>query len=697
MYSRPQSKVLSWALPLGAACLCEINLLAASTNDAQHVASTNLQPVVVRASRGHRAPHELPVGVTVIQSEDIQRIGARDTVQLLEKGAGLYLRKLSGNPSQAEVVMRGFGENAHGRVLVLVDGQPLNEPDMAAPNWMRVPIDTIERVEILYGSQTALYGNYAVAGVINLVTRRGGAEPLTSFTVTAGSDDSYGTHLRKSGTLGEATSYAADLDWQKSGGWRDNAHYESWDARIALDHDWTERLVSSLSTYYNWNTSGLPGWLYGWQMEADPRQSGMLDDHAESESWGFNMGSEGETIDWGTFSFNLVGQRRLRQGTYFSRFSDNSYAINSFELSPKYELDGTLGGQRNLLLAGIDAGADQLAYYKTALPGNWSVPASTRMSDTTLRRVHAALYGQNEFFLDESLSVVVGLRGEALRNGLSGRALNGLSVDESLSGSSTYWQYAADGAVLFRPEKDQKYYFRASRLYRFPFLDEMAGYQNYGANGLNANLEPEKGWQLEAGLAVELVEDIAFDLRGYRLVMTDEIGWQGNWLNGRNYNMDETTRYGLESGLRWSPGTYGSYGLSYQLVDARFSDGPNDENRVPLVPAQVLSLDAEVPVVAGISLLGALRGVGSQYLGSDVANEGAKIKEYIVFDAGVRYEPQFALLSQAYLLLQCDNIFDHRYANVGYYDPYGLLYGYDPTSYYPANGRTWRVTVGYAF
>lgn len=689
MYSRPKSLVLSWAFPSGAVCLCGIHLLAASTNDAQHVASTNLQPVVVRASRGHRAAQELPVGVTVLQTEDIQRIGARDTVQLLEKGAGLYLRKLSGNPAQAEIVMRGFGENAHGRVLVLVDGQPLNEPDMAAPNWMRVPVDTIERVEVLYGSQTALYGNYAVAGVVNLVTRRGGADSTTAVTVTAGSDDSYGTHLRKSGILGEGTSYAADLDWQKSGGWRDNAQYESWDARVALDHDWTERLVSSLSTYYNWNASGLPGTLDRLKMEADPRQSGTPNDHAESESWGFNAGSEGETIDWGTFSFNLVGQRRLRKGTYFSQFSDNTYAINSLELSPKYELDSELGGHRNLLLAGIDTGADQLEYFKTALPGNWSVPAGAWMSDATLRRVHTALYGQNEFFLDETFSVVVGLRGEALRNGVSGRALNGLAVAEPLNGSSTYWQYAADGALLFRPEEDQKYYVRASRLYRFPFLDELTGYQNYGASGLNPNLEPEKGWQLEAGLSVEFVEDLAFDLRGYRLVMTDEVGY--NTQTWKNCNMDETTRYGMETGLRWTPGTYGTYGLTYQLVDARFSDGPNDENRVPLVPAQVLSLNAEVPVVAGISLLCAVRGVGSQYLGSDIGNKGDKITEYMVFDAGLRYEPNFAVLEHAYVLMQCDNIFDHRYANRGYYGA-----GFSD-SYYPANGRTWRVTVGYAF
>jgi len=697
MYSCSYSSMVSGILRSGIVCLWSAQLLSASTNDAQHVASTNLQSVVVRASRGHRSPHELPMGVSVIQSEDIRRIGARDTVQLLEKGAGLYIRKLSGNPAQAEVVMRGFGENAHGRVLVLVDGQPLNEPDMAAPNWMRVPIDTIERIEVLYGPQTALYGNYAVAGVINMVTRRGGSEPSTAVTVTAGSDDTYGTHLRKSGNLGEETSYAADLDWQKSGGWRDNAHYEAWDARVALDHDWTERLVSSLATYYNWNNSGLPGWLYGWQMDADPRQSNMPDDRARSESWGFNAGSEGETMDWGTFSFDLIGQRRLRQGTYISRFCDNTYAINSLELSPKYELDRDLGGQRNRLLAGLDVGTDQLAYEKTALPGNWSVPAYARMSDTRLRRIHGALYAQDEFFINDTLSVVMGLRGEALRTALSGVALNGLSVDEPLRGSSTYWQYAADGALLFRPEKNQKYYFRVSRLYRFPFLDELAGYQNYGATGLNPSLEPEKGWQLEVGLSVELVDDIAFDLRGYRLVMTDEIGWQGNWLDGRNYNMDETTRYGMETGLRWTPGTYGAYGISYQLVDARFSDGPNDDNRVPLVPAQVLSLDAEIPVVEGISLLGALRGVGSQYLGSDVGNEGPKITEYAVFDAGVRYAPPFKALADAYVLFQCDNLFDHRYANVGYYDAYGVLYGYDPTSYYPANGRTWRVTVGYSF
>jgi len=103
-----------------------------------------LPTVIVEASRIKRTAEELPQSVTVITADQIKTSGAGDTVQALEKLGGLYFRKLSGNPAQTEVVMRGFSQNAHGRVLILVDGQRMNDPDMANPNWTRIPVEGIE-------------------------------------------------------------------------------------------------------------------------------------------------------------------------------------------------------------------------------------------------------------------------------------------------------------------------------------------------------------------------------------------------------------------------------------------------------------------------------------------------------------------------------------------------------------------------
>jgi iron complex outermembrane receptor protein len=653
-----------------AACLLTAPVLRAQTKPAT-IPTTNLPPIIVQASRTGRTADEIASGTTVITSDQIQRSGVSDTVQALEKLGGLYFRRISGDPSQSEVVMRGFSQNAHGRVLVLVDGQRLNEPDMATPNWSRIPVQSIDRIEVLHGGQTALYGNYAVAGVINIITKKG-ADPITSVSVTVGSEDTFGTHIHKSGMLDEATRYAADVDWQKSQGWRANSQYETYDVRANVEHNWTERFSSSLGSFYNWGTYGMPGPLTKQQMRDNPRQSKYLKDQASNEAWGGNFGSRGETPDWGELSFNLLGQRRLRNAEFLSWGNNNDYRIDSIAFAPKYQLDKEIGGHRNLFTLGTDWGIDRLNFLKTPLP------AGAPLSDVQLDRLDGALYARDEFFFSDRLSLALGARREAMRTAIAGTA-GGVSLDDS----STDWQSAFDAALLFRPEKGQKCFLRASTLYRYPFLDEVASYQGWGS-GFDPNLNPEKGWQIEAGLSVEISRELVYDLRIYQLNMTDEIA--PDPITFANKNLDETRRNGFETGLRWSPEKWGSIGLNYQLIDAEFSAGANKGKIIPLVPTHVVTLDGELKTGKGVSLLGAMRAVSPQFLGDDTDNNSDRIPSYMVFDAGVRYEPAF--LDGFSLIFACDNVFDKSYATTGF----EWL-----NSLYPANGRMWKLNASYTF
>jgi len=660
-----RTPVLLTACALSAATLC-------GDTETNQPPITVLPTIIVQASRIGHTPEELAYGVKVITSEEIKQSGATDVVQAMEKSGGLYFRKLSGNPAQAEVVMRGFSQNAHGRVLVLVDGQRLNDPDMASPNWSRIPVDTIERIEVLHGAQTALYGNYAVAGVINIITKKGD-EPVKSVTVTVGSEDTYGTHLHASGPLGDDTRYAADMDWQKSEGWRANSGYEVYDTRVHLEHDWTERFASSLGAFYNWNDYGMAGALSKQQMRDDPRQSVTPRDNALQQTWGFNAGTTGKTLEWGDLSLNVLGQRRLRNSEMFSWGSAGDTAINSFTLMPKYQLDKEISGYRNLFTLGLDLGADQLDY--RLLP----LPTGPLMSDACLKRLNGALYARDEFFFTETLSLAFTARGEVMRT-----TIDGNSSGSELGGGSTDWQYAFDASLLFRPEKGQKYYLRGSTLYRYPFLDEIASYQGWGP-GFNSDLEAEKGWQIEAGLSVEILEQVTYDLNIYQLNLRDEIAWAGV----KNENLDRTRRNGLETGLRWEPPKWGSIGLNYQLVDAEFAAGRNEDNIIPLVPMHVLTLDGQLNVAYGLSLLGTARAVSSQYLGDDNGNVADQLAGYVTVDVGARYEPTF--LEGFSLLCTCDNVLDTTYATAGFW---GFGWG---DRYYPANGRTWKISVSYRF
>ena len=145
-------------------------LHAASNNDDTPV---TMEEVVVTATRDKQETRKAPANVTVITAEEISKSGATTVVEVLDKLESIQFRTYSGNSSQAMVDMRGFGgENPFGKTLVLLDGRRLNRTDMASINWMQMPVNNIERIEVVRGPGSVLYGDAAIGGVINIITKK---------------------------------------------------------------------------------------------------------------------------------------------------------------------------------------------------------------------------------------------------------------------------------------------------------------------------------------------------------------------------------------------------------------------------------------------------------------------------------------------------------------------------------------------
>ncbi len=139
--------------------------------------STTMDEVVVMATRDRQEIRKIPANITVITAQDITDSGATNIAEVLTGLDGIYVRSTSGNAAQAAVDMRGFGENGFGRTLVTLDGRRLNRPDMASVNWLEIPLSEIERIEVARGAGSVLYGDAAIAGTINIVTKRGDGRP----------------------------------------------------------------------------------------------------------------------------------------------------------------------------------------------------------------------------------------------------------------------------------------------------------------------------------------------------------------------------------------------------------------------------------------------------------------------------------------------------------------------------------------
>ena len=145
--------------------------LAACAGETQNTNEVeDLPPVTIYASRIDDTKDSIPAPVAVFTAAEIEASGARDLPELLKKKAGIDIHAMNGNPLLTSIARRGFGDNAFGRVKVVLDGEELNNVDMNAPNLTRIPLGSIERVEVIRGPSPVLYGDGAVAGVVNVTT-----------------------------------------------------------------------------------------------------------------------------------------------------------------------------------------------------------------------------------------------------------------------------------------------------------------------------------------------------------------------------------------------------------------------------------------------------------------------------------------------------------------------------------------------
>src|SRR5690606_38294166 len=131
--------------------------------------SAQLPPMVITRATNLKAP--TPASVAVIDREQIEASASSDLLDVLRSQAGVQIRDIMGDGKRAAISLRGFGENAINNTLVLVDGRRLKQPALAGPDLTSVPLSNIERIEIIRGAGTVLYGDQAVGGVINIVTR----------------------------------------------------------------------------------------------------------------------------------------------------------------------------------------------------------------------------------------------------------------------------------------------------------------------------------------------------------------------------------------------------------------------------------------------------------------------------------------------------------------------------------------------
>jgi len=168
-------------------------LLTASSAAAQESpAPTRLEPVVVTPTRLEQQAGDAPASVTVISREDVRQSASQTVDDLLRQvpGFSLFRRTSSvvGHPTTQGLSLRGIGPSGTSRALVLLDGVPINDPFGGWVYWNRIPLQSIEQIEVVHGGGSSVWGNYALGGVVHILTRRP-VERAAFFEASYGSYD----------------------------------------------------------------------------------------------------------------------------------------------------------------------------------------------------------------------------------------------------------------------------------------------------------------------------------------------------------------------------------------------------------------------------------------------------------------------------------------------------------------------------
>jgi iron complex outermembrane receptor protein len=617
--------------------------------------------VIVTAGRTEGSLDRVPAAVTLLDEADIAASPAQDIPSLLRQ-AGVHVVDVTGNRRSYRVDLRGFGATASSNVLVLVDGRRVNQPDLGGTDWFQIPLDRVERIELIRGSGGAVpFGDNATAGVINIITK-GGTDDDRRVALKAGAFSTLTPEASARGTRGHV-SYSAFGRYHQSDGHRENAQTKGGDLGGEVTLRPAGVFEFGLSTGYHGDKTGLPGALTETDLDQgiDPSESVTPDDFADVDDV-YVMATPRATL--GPHGSVLADiSVRQRDSVFFSSFSGGEFTgetgTRTLAVSPKVTLQHTLGATPNRLVAGFDlANAKQDIRNSIAFGG----PASVGLF--TLEKASRGMYVHDELNAG-AMTITAGYRYDVAD----------YTFTPSTPAERGFHAHAGSVGAVVNLTEEASLFAGVSRSFRYPLLDELF---DFFSNTIVTALEPQSSVDIEAGARIEAgTARIGLDL--FRLVSRDEIFFNpvGESGFGANENLDgDSHRTGLELAVSALAGAV-NIGGTYTLTDTAVDGGQYDSQQIPGVATHRMTLRGLVPLTDRVSF-----GVEGLYIGErrfegDFAGTFGRQEGYFLLDARIAYRHD-----RARLFVDLKNVLGEEHTE------YGVLGGF-PTdrAFYPSPGR----------
>ncbi len=578
--------------------LCLIAILTFSPVFSQNIQTDTIQldEVVITATKTLRKLKEVPSRISLINSRIIEVTPAQQLDDILRFTPGINVNRSSGIYSQRPMVtLRGLSGDEQSRTLVLMNGVPINTSDEGGVNWNRMNQYDIERIEVFKGPGSSLYGNNAMGGVINLITKKPGKPHEIFGSVSYGTFNTLRQDLNvmirgNKGYYGSVSEY-----YLKSDGYITVPE----DARTPYDIALSLEEIGLSARAGNDQNIWLK-WELQYDVFRDERGEGYQIYAPKGCYRNFYTNLFRGNLKGGNektqYDFNLFYQlehyydvnERLRGGNY-SRYDVNSLRKDMgalFSVSRELSINNTLTGGMEFKQGSIEGGD----YYQTPRQVNDSTQVYDTICNTgTISTIAGYLQDEHSFF-DNKIRLVVGLRFD--RVNFSDGKFSSTDPWNTLPelNDHTWSELSPRIGVRFNFIPELSSYLSYSHGFRASILDDLTrtGWMWVGPKYANPELGPESIDNYEIGIDVFPVNNLKITTSAYYAKGKDFLYYvsTGDSLYGRpiyiRENVTHVSLKGFEADFTYEVFTdftiLGNYTFTDSKIDA-FTEMPGLENK----------------------------------------------------------------------------------------------------------------------
>jgi len=567
-----------------------------------------LGEVVVTPTRTAHLLKDTTVSTGVVTKEQIEETGAQNVGEALEKVTGIKVDTYGAMGAATSITLRGSSAK---QVLVLVDGRPVNLPSLGSVDLSMYPVDNVERIEVVRGPASALYGANALGGVVNIITRAT-PEEKTAEIITSYGTFNTSVYRLSYGNKTADFGYLFTGGGNKSDGDRKNNECDGYNFTGKLSYEFSELSRIDFSTGYTRQDKGVPG----------------------STGWLIPYASQNDEKNWLDLSYKSeLGERsgiaaKLFFNRHWQEYEDSD--IWQDDISKNYQLglelqQSLLLKEKNLLSWGIAWGRDKVDIK--------DINGFSKIGG--IQRVTAkSIYAQDEIDIIAPLTLVLGGRYD----------------DHSIYGSELSPRVSA----ICKLREETRLRASVGQAFRGPTVDDL--YWNDAYSKGNIDLKPEESIGYDFGIEHQFNSQLLGRLTIFRNEIDDLITWDdpdGDWV-WEPYNIDKARTQGIEAEIKaqFSPRICGS--LTYTYLEARDRSQIYHNNYLRYKPKHKGGCNLKYENDSGLTISAGLEYTDSVY--SDRANT-SKLGNYISLSARISQ----SIGENSELFLIGKNLLDEEY------------------------------------